>query len=251
MIQRIIPFVIGITLLISGCTTQQDKQGTADFSAGATLLKIAHLPSPTADGSSLFITVDGKDAGPLAVNKAILLQLPAGDHQVGGYASSLIGHVTIPGITVTTSADSPRFVAYQVKRYAAPFIQRGIDPLPESAPIPVKQVAQSEPLPVPQITEITPVPDVSQASTPAMQESSSPAPAVAEEMAPAPVTAPASITPVLPPVVSGAPQEAATAPKAVEAPTVPSQPAAPSETKPPVAAPAAVQPSVTTVTPPQ
>lgn len=155
MIQRIIPVVIGITLLLSGCASQQDNQGAADFSTGATLLKVAHLPSPTADGSSLYITVDGQDAGLLPVGEAILLQVPAGEHQVGGYARSLIGSVTIPALKVTTSADSPRFVAYRVARYEPLFVERGIDPLPQSAPIPEKQVAESKPVPVPQITQLS------------------------------------------------------------------------------------------------
>ena len=155
MIQRIIPAVIGITLLLSGCAIQQDKQNVADFSAGATLLKVAHLPSSTADGSSLFITVDGKEAGLLPVGEAILLQVPAGEHRVGGYARTLIGAVTIPALKVTTSADSPRFVAYRVARYDPLFMERGIDPLPHSAPIPEKQVGQSQPVPVPQITQLS------------------------------------------------------------------------------------------------
>lgn len=155
MIQRLIPVVIGVTLLISGCVKKPEPQGVTDFSVGATLLKVAHLPSPTADGSGLFITVDGKEAGALPVGEAMLLQVPAGEHQVGGYARSLIGRVTIPSLKVTTSADQPRFVAYRVARNTPLFSERGIDPLPQSAPIPEKQVGQSESVPVPQITQLS------------------------------------------------------------------------------------------------
>lgn len=155
MIQRIIPAVIGVTLLISGCAKKPEPQGVTDFSVGATLLKIAHLPSPTADGSGLFITVDGKEAGALPVGEAMLLQVPAGEHQVGGYARSLVGRVTIPSLKVTTAADQPRFVAYRVARNTPLFSERGIDPLPKSAPIPEKQVGQSESVPVPQLTQLS------------------------------------------------------------------------------------------------
>lgn len=157
MIQRIIPVFIGITLLLSGCAKQQSNQHTARFTAGTTLLKIAHLPSPIEDGSSLFITVDGKDAGRLKVGKAMLLQVPAGEHEVAGYARSLIGSVTIPGLKVTTSPDAPRFVAYRVAQHDPLFMARGIDPLPHSAPIPEKQAPESKPVPLPQITLLGPI----------------------------------------------------------------------------------------------
>ncbi|WP_300002189.1 hypothetical protein [uncultured Cedecea sp.] len=147
MIQRILPAVIGIALLISGCAKKQENQESASFSMGATLLKVAHLPSPIADGSDLFITVDGKEAGLLPTGEAMLLQVPAGEHEVAGYARSLVGRVTIPGLKVTTVADQPRFVAYRVARNTPLFSVRGIDPLPKSAPLPEKQVAESEPLP--------------------------------------------------------------------------------------------------------
>ena len=165
MIQRILPIVIGITLLISGCAKKQEQQESVSFSMGATLLKVAHLPSPIADGSGLFITVDGKEAGQLPVGEAILLQVPAGEHEVGGYARSLIGRVTIPSLNVTTVPDQPRFVAYRVVRNAPLFSVRGIDPLPQSAPLPEKQVAQSEPVPVPQITQLS-LPENAPDSTP-------------------------------------------------------------------------------------
>lgn len=222
MIQRITPFVIGITLLISGCASQQDKQDTTDFNTGSTLLKVAHLASPTADGSSLFITVDGKDAGFLPVGQAVLLHVPEGQHQVGGYARSLIGHVTIPGITVTTAADSPRFVAYKVTQYDPLFTQRGIDPLPDSAPLPKKQVAKSEPLPVPKITELSmpesaPVPDASSALSSATSEATTP---VAQGNA----SQPASVTPALPAVVTDStPDTSATSQAAASSPATSEQ----------------------------
>lgn len=191
MIQRILPVVIGIALLISGCAKKQEQQDSASFTMGATLLKVAHLPSPIADGSDLFITVDGKEAGQLPTGEAMLLQVPAGEHEVAGYARSLIGRVTIPGLKVTTVADQPRFVAYQVARNTPSFSARGIDPLPQSAPLPEKQVAQSESVPVPEITQLSlPEPettpdsassDSSAATTATSHESSAPASVVQEE----------------------------------------------------------------------
>lgn len=185
MIQRILPVVIGITFLISGCAKKQEQQESTRFNLGTTLLKVAHLPSPIADGSDLFITVDGKEAGQLPVGEAMLLQVPAGEHEVAGYARSLIGRVTIPGLKVTTVADQPRFVAYRVARNTPLFSIRGIDPLPQSAPLPEKQVAQSKSVPVPEITQLSlPEPEIttgstlsdsSEATTPADQENLVPA----------------------------------------------------------------------------
>jgi len=197
MIQRILPVVIGITLLISGCAKKQEQQDGASFNLGATMLKVAHLPSPIADGSDLFITVDGKEAGLLPVGEAMLLQVPAGEHEVGGYARSLIGRVTIPGLKVTTVADQPRFVAYRVARNTPLFNVRGIDPLPQSAPLPEKQVGQSEKLPVPQIIQLevpATTPDSTQPeSSPESQENT--APAASEE---APKTSTSTETVVTP-----------------------------------------------------
>lgn len=210
MMQRILPVVIGITLLISGCAKKQEQQEGASFSMGATLLKVAHLPSPIADGSDLFITVDGKEAGLLPVGEAMLLQVPAGEHEVAGYARSLIGRVTIPGLKVTTAADQPRFVAYRVARNTPLFSVRGIDPLPQSAPLPEKQVAQSEPVPVPEITELSlPEPEITTDSTPSdSSEATTPAsqdnrvPAVQEEASKtsAPVDSKTTVTPAIPDV---------------------------------------------------
>ncbi|MBS0848497.1 hypothetical protein [Citrobacter sp. JGM124] len=231
MIQRIAPFLIGITFLINGCANTQDKQSAADFNDGSTLLKVAHLASPTADGSALFITVDGKDAGFLPVGQAILLHVPAGKHEVGGYARSLIGHVTIPGITVTTSLDVPRFVAYKVTQYDPLFTLRGIDPLPQSAPLPEKQVAKSEPLPQPKIVELsTPenntVSDTSSTPTP----EANPTP-VAQENASQPAPAVISATPALPPVITDSSQGAVSDANAVDAATDASQTVPPPQTQ--------------------
>jgi len=199
MIQRILPVVIGITLLISGCAKKQEQQDSASFNLGATMLKVAHLPSPIADGSDLFITVDGKEAGLLPVGEAMLLQVPAGEHEVGGYARSLIGRVTIPGLKVTTVADQPRFVAYRVARNTPLFSVRGIDPLPQSAPLPEKQVGQSEKLPVPQIIQLevpATTPDSAQPEpSPESQESTAPA---ASEEAPKTSTSTETETAVTP-----------------------------------------------------
>lgn len=182
MIQRILPVVIGITLLISGCAKKQDQQESVNFTLGATMLKVAHLPSPIADGSDLFITVDGKDAGLLPTGEAMLLQVPAGEHEVGGYARSLIGRVTIPSLKVTTVADQPRFVAYRVARNTPLFSVRGIDPLPKSAPLPEKQVAQSEAVPVPSIIQLSPPEPESTPESAAEDSSSATAPAAEESV---------------------------------------------------------------------
>lgn len=85
-----------------------------DFSSGPTLVNVSHVTSRTDDGSAVYVTVDGKDAGALIRGQSLQLHLPAGEHQVGGYVPTLLGfgRVTIPAVKVTTSPDKVKQVAY-------------------------------------------------------------------------------------------------------------------------------------------
>ncbi|MEI2264462.1 hypothetical protein [Erwinia sp. CGal63] len=85
-----------------------------DFSTGPTLVNVSHVTSRTDDGSAVYVTVDGKDAGALIRGQSLQLHLPAGEHQVGGYVPTLLGfgRVTIPAVKVTTSPDKVKQVAY-------------------------------------------------------------------------------------------------------------------------------------------
>lgn len=85
-----------------------------DFANGPTVVNVSHVTSRTDDGSAVYVTVDGKDAGALIRGQSMQLHLPAGEHQVGGYVPTLLGfgRVTIPAVKVTTSPDKVKQVAY-------------------------------------------------------------------------------------------------------------------------------------------
>ncbi|RRZ95579.1 hypothetical protein [Erwinia sp. 198] len=85
-----------------------------DFSTGPTQVDVSHVTSRTDDGSAVYVTVDGKDAGALIRGQSLQLHLPAGEHQVGGYVPTLLGfgRVTIPAVKVTTTPEKVKKVAY-------------------------------------------------------------------------------------------------------------------------------------------
>ncbi|WP_380178249.1 hypothetical protein [Kalamiella sp. sgz302252] len=85
-----------------------------DFTTGPTQVNVSHVTSRTDDGSAVYVTVDGKDAGALIRGQSLQLHLPAGEHQVGGYVPTLLGfgRVTIPAVKITTTPDKVKQVAY-------------------------------------------------------------------------------------------------------------------------------------------
>lgn len=97
---------------LAGCVKQPNDQPAPDFSTGATQVTVTHLAARTVDGGPVYITVDGNDAGALATGDSVALHVAAGKHQVGGYARSIIGRVTIPSVQVVTAPDSPKHIAY-------------------------------------------------------------------------------------------------------------------------------------------
>ncbi len=57
--------------------------------------------------------------------ESMLLHVPAGKHQVGGYVPTLfgMGRVTIAPVEVTTSPEDVKKVAYTVTRNKATFVE--------------------------------------------------------------------------------------------------------------------------------
>ncbi|WP_193311903.1 hypothetical protein [Rouxiella sp. S1S-2] len=90
------------------------KVNIADFSSGPTVVTVTHVPALADDGAPVYVTVDGTDAGILAIGQTVELHVSAGKHQIGGYARSMVGRVTIPGVEVTTAPTIEQHVNYSV-----------------------------------------------------------------------------------------------------------------------------------------
>lgn len=120
------------TLLLIGCarhgaTAQANAPAGAPigndnmpsrFDFGPTVINVSHLVTRTDDGSTVYVTVDGQDAGLLPKGEKKVIHVPAGKHQVGGYVQTLFGFgkVTIASVDVTTDAKQARNVVYSVTR---------------------------------------------------------------------------------------------------------------------------------------
>lgn len=118
--------VVTVAAVLTGCAKKNaasDAQN--EFAAGPTQIDVSHIKTRTDDGSSVFLTVDGKDAGRLPNGESMLLHVPAGKHQIGGYVPTLfgMGRVTITPVEVTTSPEDVKKVAYTVTRNKATFVE--------------------------------------------------------------------------------------------------------------------------------
>lgn len=118
--------VVTVAAVLAGCAKKNAASDAPDeFAAGPTQIDVSHIKTRADDGSNVFLTVDGKDAGELPDGQSKLLHVPAGKHQVGGYVPTLfgLGRVTIAPIEVTTSPDDVKKVAYTVTRNKASFVE--------------------------------------------------------------------------------------------------------------------------------
>ena len=117
--------VVTAAVVLTGCAKDAASDAASEFAAGPTQIDVSHIKTRADDGSNVFLTVDGKDAGKLPDGESMLLHVPAGKHQVGGYVPTLfgLGRVTIAPIEVTTSPDDVKKVAYTVTRNKASFVE--------------------------------------------------------------------------------------------------------------------------------
>lgn len=92
-----------------------------DFSTGPTLVSVTHVATPADDGEPIYVTVDGIDAGILAIGQTVELHVSEGKHKIGGYARSLVGRVTIPAVEVTTEPHTKQHVNYAITRKTPKF----------------------------------------------------------------------------------------------------------------------------------
>lgn len=99
-----------------GCAKPVTGEPAADFSSGPTLVTIEHAWTRTDDGATVYVTVDGKDAAALEVGESVALRLPEGTYQIGGYAKTLIGKVSVEPLKLTTTTGSKKAVEYAVTK---------------------------------------------------------------------------------------------------------------------------------------
>ncbi|MCU5772465.1 hypothetical protein N5923_19825 [Erwiniaceae bacterium BAC15a-03b] len=193
MINRFTLAAIAAAFALTGCAKHSVNEPSTDFASGATVLNVTHVPARTADGATVFVTVDGNDAGALPYGESMQLHVPAGKHKVGGYARSIIGRVTIAPVEITTSGNTAKHVAYTVTKSKPNFTQLPDEPLPQ-APVanvePQPQVAEAETAKVetPAATTATP------AATTETQATTTEAPAVTTETQATTTEAPAVTT---------------------------------------------------------
>ena len=117
--------VVTVAAVLTGCAKHAASDAPDEFAAGPTQIDVSHIKTRADDGSNVFLTVDGKDAGELPDGQSKLLHVPTGKHQVGGYVPTLfgLGRVTIAPIEVTTSPEDVKKVAYTVTRNKASFVE--------------------------------------------------------------------------------------------------------------------------------
>lgn len=140
--------VVTAVLALTGCAKPKSAGQAPAFDFGSTRVTVTHIPSKTDDGTKLYVTVDGKDAGTLEVGESLEVRLPEGSHKVGGYARSLIGRVTISPVDVTTSNNAISHVTYSVANLKPKFLVRAQTPIP-------KPKSESIPLdPIPALPKI-------------------------------------------------------------------------------------------------
>lgn len=106
---------------LSGCAKTVTGEPGADFTTGPTVVTVEHAWTRVDDGTTVFVTVDGKDAAALKVGESVALRLPEGTYQIGGYARSLVGRVSVGSVQLTTAPNSEKAVEYAVTRDKAGF----------------------------------------------------------------------------------------------------------------------------------
>ncbi|ORM72473.1 hypothetical protein HA48_14020 [Pantoea wallisii] len=108
----------------------ENQDSASPFASGPTVINVSHLVTRTDDGSSVYLTVDGQDAGMLQKGENRLIHVPAGKHQVGGYVQTLFGFgkVTIQAVDITTDANTPKNVVYSVTRQKPQFSETAAAP---------------------------------------------------------------------------------------------------------------------------
>lgn len=101
----------------------ENNNMASPFDQGPTVINITHEVTRTDDGSAIYVTVDGQDAGLLTKGEEKQVHVAAGKHKVGGYVQTLFGfgRVTIQSVDVTTDPNSAKNVVYSVSKQKPAF----------------------------------------------------------------------------------------------------------------------------------
>jgi hypothetical protein len=232
---------VAAVFALTGCANTKTAEKPA-FDLGSTRLTVTHVPTKTDDGTQIYVTIDGKDAGALGLGESVEVQLPEGKHQVGGYARSLIGRVTIAPVDVTTSRNDISHVTYSVANLKPTFLVRATTPIPK----PKSESVPLEPIPALPTQIEAPATDVqAQTTTPAAASATTPAETTA------PVAATATATPATTTPAATTKTETTTTPAAATKTETTTTPAAATKTETtttPAAATTTTTPSTTTQT---
>ena len=112
-----------------------NNDSASPFESGPTLVNVSHKITRTDDGSSVYLTVDGQNAGMLQKGENREIRLPAGKHQIGGYVETLFGFgkVTIASVDITTDPNAPKNVVYAVTKQKPGFSETNEAPEPNNS----------------------------------------------------------------------------------------------------------------------
>lgn len=160
---------VAAAITLTGCAKQQtSSEQPENYFQGPSQINVSHVVTRADDGSDIFLTIDGNNAGPLIAGQTNQVSVPAGKHQVGGYASTILGlgRVTIQPLEITTKPGEQTQIAYSVTKTKPVFVNEGVSKLPaKPAPEPVKQEATPEPAQTTSTLEAPPVDITSPAAT--------------------------------------------------------------------------------------
>ena len=137
-------------ITLTGCAKQQTSSDQPEnYFQGPSQIAVSHVVTRADDGSDIFLTIDGNDAGPLIAGQSNQISVPAGKHKVGGYAATMLGlgRVTIEPVEITTKPGELTQVAYSVTKTKPVFVNEGVTKLPvkpKPAPEPVQPEAPAE-----------------------------------------------------------------------------------------------------------
>lgn len=212
MINRFTLIAITAALTLTGCAkitaaTSAAKSSVSavltpaeakivDFSTGPTLVSVTHVATPADDGEPIYVTVDGIDAGILAIGQTVELHVSEGKHKIGGYARSLVGRVTIPAVEVTTEPHTKQHVNYAITRKTPKFTVGPSTKVIVSAPV----AAATAPAATPAATT---TPETT--ATPAATTTPSTTTAPAVTTTPETTSTPAATTPTTTPATTSTP----------------------------------------------
>lgn len=143
---RFVLAALSAALIMTGCAEHSVTDAPTEFAAGPTQVNVSHVVTRADDGSTVYVTIDGQNAGVLTAGDSMEFHVPAGKHRIGGYVQTLLGlgRVTIAPIDVTTTDQEVKKVAYSVTRAKPGFAEETPAPVPAAAAPAVKDAPEAK-----------------------------------------------------------------------------------------------------------